>query len=58
MRYQTYVASAAAMAIGLVAAACSSSPNSSTATSKFNGFPGDHGLSVTKLRRPQVLART
>jgi hypothetical protein len=37
MRYQTYVASAAAMAIGLVAAACSSSPNSSTATTAGAG---------------------
>ena len=33
MRYQTYVAAAAAMAIGLVAAGCGGSPNSSTATS-------------------------
>jgi hypothetical protein len=33
MRYQTHVAAVAVMAIGLVAAGCSSSPNSNTATS-------------------------
>jgi hypothetical protein len=33
MRHQTYVAAAATMAIGLVAAGCGGSPNSSTATS-------------------------
>jgi len=34
MRYQIYVSAAAAMAVGLVAAACGSSPNSSTASSQ------------------------
>jgi hypothetical protein len=33
MRYQTYVAAAATMAIGLVTAGCGSSPNSGTPTS-------------------------
>jgi hypothetical protein len=55
MRHQPYASAAAAMAIGLVAAACSSSPNSGTSTTSVKTFTTTVSQATTTSNAPTDL---